>query len=50
VIAGTRRKLFRDRAFLSLERLDPVEERTWKKLVPTPGWTKSAYLPKYAFG
>ena len=49
IIAKLRRKMFHDRVFLSLERLDAVEERIWKKLIPTPGWTKKAYLPRYAF-
>jgi len=42
--------MFRNRAFLSLERLEANEERIWKKAIPTPGWTKMSYLPKYALG
>ena len=49
-IAVARAKMFRDRAFLSLERLRANEERIWKKAIPTPGWAKKPYVPKYALG
>ena len=48
-IVRERERMFRRRAFLSLERLDVLEDREWRKLVPTPGIAGPAYLPKYAF-
>ena len=48
--AATRAKLFRDRAFLSLERLRANEERIWKKAIPAPGRMKKPYVPRYALG
>jgi hypothetical protein len=49
-IEAVRRRLFTKRAFLSLTSLDKPEERVWKKSFPTPGTTKAAYLPAFAFG
>jgi transposase-like protein len=49
-IEKERRSLYRKRAFLSLTQLDPLEEKIWKKLFPTPGAKKPAYLPAFALG
>jgi hypothetical protein len=49
-IAKVRRPMFRRRAFLSLTKLDSVENKLWKKEVRTPGTAKAAYLPAFAFG
>jgi transposase-like protein len=46
----TRRRMFRERAFLSLTDLDGLEEKIWKKSFPTPGFADPAYLPAFAFG
>jgi transposase-like protein len=48
-IKSLRRSMFCMRAFLSLTALDGMEERIWKKTFPTPGSTRSAPLPTYAF-
>jgi hypothetical protein len=49
-IRAARQRMFRRRAFLSLEKLDHVERRIWLKLFPTPGTNSSAYLPAFAVG
>jgi hypothetical protein len=49
-IERSRRKMFRERAFLSLIKLDRVEMRIWQKSVPPPGTNNPAYLPAFAFG
>jgi transposase-like protein len=47
-IARSRKRIFQERAFLSLQRLDGIEERIWKKSFPTPGAKHSAYSPAFA--
>jgi hypothetical protein len=49
LIEEGRVRMFRDRAFLSLIRLDRAERRTWMKEARTPGQKASAYLPQYAY-
>jgi len=41
--------LFRDRAFLSREKLDAIEKRIWTKAIPTPGLAGNRLLPGYAY-
>jgi hypothetical protein len=48
-IQRARERMFHDRAFLSLLRLDPSESRIWRKAIPTPGQKSPAYLPAFAF-
>jgi hypothetical protein len=48
-IRRQRKKMFRDRAFLSLCELDKVERRIWKKEFPTPGMAHKPYLPAFVF-
>jgi hypothetical protein len=48
IIADVREAMFTWRAFLSLAHLDAVEEKIWKKLFPTPGSIRPAYLPTFA--
>jgi hypothetical protein len=43
-----RETLFTCRAFLSLIKLDEVEERIWKKAFPTPGYARAANLQAFA--
>ena len=47
-ISRTRRRISTRRAFLSLTRLDRLEERIWKKDSPTLGFPKPSYLPAFA--
>jgi hypothetical protein len=49
-IKRTRKKMLLKRSFLSLTQLDELETKIWKKLFPTPGTSKAAYLPGFAFG
>jgi len=44
----SRRRLFRDRAFLSMLEIDATQERIWKKLFPTPGLRQSGRIPAFA--
>ena len=50
LISAERGRIFTERAFLSRERLDTMEERVWRKLVPTPGKAGRDYLPAFAVG
>ena len=43
-----REKMFGLRAFLSLEKLDRVEERIWRKEIPTLGLQGPSYVPRFA--
>lgn len=45
-----RQAQFRDRAFLSLEGLDDLEKKIWRKDVTMPGRKSKPYLAQYAFG
>jgi hypothetical protein len=47
-IERARQAMFRDRAFLSLQHLDPIEEKVWRKVVCTPGTKRQGYLPQFA--
>jgi transposase-like protein len=49
-IERSRRRMFRKRAFLSLIKLDALEEKIWLKRFPTPGRSQIVYLPAFAFG
>jgi transposase-like protein len=49
-IENARRRMFRDRAFMSLLKLDASELKIWKKAYLTPGAREPAYLPAYALG
>jgi hypothetical protein len=48
-LAQARTRMFRERAFLSLQKFDAIEERLWKKLFSTPGEKHSSVLPAFAF-
>lgn len=45
-----RRRVFRERAFLSLERIEDSLLKLWKKELRTPLKKKSEYLPAFALG
>jgi transposase-like protein len=47
-IQAARRKLFRERSFLSRTDLDETERRIWKKAFPTPGAMHPSHLPAFA--
>ncbi len=50
VIAGVRTRMYANRAFLSRIGIDGLERKLWMKRFPTPGTTKAAYLPDFAYG
>jgi hypothetical protein len=48
--AGVRTRMYANRAFLSRIGIDGLERKLWMKRFPTPGTTKAAYLPDFAYG